>query len=74
MTHARGAFSDIDDNGVEIDGLKDVASPNLFAALLNWAAYGWEGATKLARKGEDLGGENAPDNNADTIALFGSGR
>lgn len=28
---------------------------------------------RLARKGDDLGGDNAPDNNADTIALFGSG-
>lgn len=73
MTHARGAYSELDDDGTDVEGLKDVASPNFFASMLDWPSYGWEGAVRLARNGQDLGEENAPDNNADTIALFGVG-
>jgi hypothetical protein len=72
MTHARGAFEG-SYKGEPIEGLKDVPSPNGLLSLFQWGAYGWKGAIQIARKGDDLGGKNAADNNADTIALFGSG-
>jgi hypothetical protein len=72
MTHARGAFREWQGSEL-VEGLRDVPSANVFLSLINWAAYGWKGAIKLARSGGDLGSKNAPDNNADTIALFGSG-
>ena len=44
-----------------------------FFSAFDCGAYGWKGAMKIAREGAELGGENAPDNNADTIALFAIG-
>jgi hypothetical protein len=78
MTHARSAYVDIDeDDQVIQEGLDDVPNPAGFNRLLPsiWKipAYGWNAAMTLARQGQDLGGLKAPDNNADTIALFGSG-
>lgn len=72
MTHARGAFQEWTKKGV-VEGIKDVLTPNVILRPFNWAAYGWEGVGKLARKGGELNTPGGPDNNADTIALFGSG-
>ncbi|KAF1848131.1 uncharacterized protein K460DRAFT_333868 [Cucurbitaria berberidis CBS 394.84] len=75
MTHGRGAYTNTNTDVENVEGqvgLADVSSPNGFLALFGWAAYGWKAAMELARKGDNLGGENAPDNNADTIALLGS--
>ncbi|KAI4671726.1 uncharacterized protein J4E78_000222 [Alternaria triticimaculans] len=71
MTHARGAFQEWTKKGV-VEGIKDVLTPNIFLRQFDWAAYGWEGVGKLARKGGELNTPGGPDNNADTIALFGS--
>jgi hypothetical protein len=78
MTHARSAYERLNTDGdVVQEGLLDVPNPAGFNRLLPniWKipAYGWNAAMTLARKGEDLGGSKAPDNNADTLALFGSG-
>ena len=41
-----------------------------------WVSHGWKRALMLAKDGDESGRskENAPDNNADTIALFASGK
>ena len=72
MTHGRAAYTG-DEFMSSQEGLIDVSNPNFFLRWINWAAYGWNGAMQLARKGDNLGGKTAPDNNADTIALFASG-
>jgi hypothetical protein len=74
MTHARGAYTEYKDDIVETEGLEDVPSPVRLLHLFKSAAYGWKGALDLARQGDDLGGKAAPDNNADTVALFASGK
>lgn len=77
MTHGRAANPHWDDNGERIQlGLKDVLTPGGYTGL-NWVkapAYGWNKAKALAAKGDRLGGPIAPDNNADTLALFASSR
>jgi hypothetical protein len=74
MTHGRGAHSEIDDENFLNEGLDDVKTPGgIFGfGLLEPAAYGWSKARKLAEKGQPLGQRKAADNNADTLALFGS--
>lgn len=74
MTHARGAYIEYKDGDIEAEGLIDVTSPERLLGIWKWPAYGWKGATALARQGDDLGEYAAPDNNADTIALFASGK
>jgi hypothetical protein len=73
MTHARGAFEETEGNEVVQEGLIDVSSTSRFLSILDWGAYGWDGAMQVARQRDELGGDDAPDNNADTIALLGSG-
>ncbi|KAI4714120.1 hypothetical protein J4E89_001570 [Alternaria sp. Ai002NY15] len=73
MTHARGAYIEYKDGEIEAEGLIDVTSPERLLGIWKWPAYGWKGTTALARQGDDLGEYAAPDNNADTIALFASG-
>jgi hypothetical protein len=85
MTHGRGAWQKTegeDDEEIEEgkeggevvqEGLVDVASTSRFLSFFEWGAYGWKGAMQIARSGDELGGDAAPDNNADTIALLGSG-
>ncbi|CAN9244307.1 unnamed protein product [Alternaria alternata] len=73
MTHGRGAYAEYNDGMVEVEGLADVPSTTRLLGLFTSPAYGWKAALRLAREGDDLGGEAAPDNNADTIALFASG-
>ncbi|KAF1836061.1 hypothetical protein BDW02DRAFT_596728 [Decorospora gaudefroyi] len=74
MTHGRGAYELRKNNNKKLEqqGLLDVPSANSFFKSIEWAAYGWKGAMKIAKTGDDLGGNHAPDNNADTIALLGS--
>ncbi|KAJ4377483.1 hypothetical protein N0V83_000308 [Neocucurbitaria cava] len=76
MTHGRAAYGRQDDQRVVTqEGLVDVPAQTGFFSLplIRWASYGWKLAKDLARVGDPLGGENAPDNNSDTLALFGSG-
>lgn len=76
MTHGRTAFS-LQDTSQHVlqEGLIDVSALKGFFSLpgLSWASYGWKLATLLSRTGDPLGRDNAPDNNSDTVALFGSG-
>ncbi|CAO2647427.1 Nn.00g083490.m01.CDS01 [Neocucurbitaria sp. VM-36] len=75
MTHGRTAYTLLDDEQNLIqEGLIDVPALKGFFSLpgISWASYGWKLATLLTRTGDPLGGENAPDNNSDTVALFGS--
>lgn len=53
-------------------GLTDVTDPSFWG--LGLPAYGWKRALSLAKKGEDLGKRKAADNNAETLALFASGK
>lgn len=79
MTHARAAYKYTNPANQAVQmGLDDVENPEglnrfLPSFISKIPAYGWKAAMSLARKGQDLGGLKAPDNNADTIALFGSG-
>jgi hypothetical protein len=73
MTHGRGAWEKLEDGKVVHEGLIDVPSTSRFLSWLDWGAYRWKGAIQIARQGDELGGDAAPDNNADTIALLGSG-
>jgi hypothetical protein len=74
MTHGRAAFTEFDDHGDRVEGLKDVQVPGGFLGLdlVKTAAYGWSKAKRLAAKGGQLGEPTGADNNADTLALFGS--
>jgi hypothetical protein len=75
MTHGRAAFRRFDDDeGELVEGLKDVLVPGGFLGLdlVKTAAYGWSKAKRLAAKGGRLGEPTGADNNADTLALFGS--
>lgn len=78
MTHGRSVYSPKDEDDEYIQtGLVDVPVQKGLNSLpgFRWASYGWKRATMLAKDGDATGtlGENAPDNNSDTIALFGSG-
>ncbi|KAF1836063.1 hypothetical protein BDW02DRAFT_629070 [Decorospora gaudefroyi] len=77
MTHGRGAYERTNPiNGWLIqEGLIDVPSATSVYQALDWAAYGWTGAMKIAKSSKymyNLGDYWGPDNNADTLALFGS--
>jgi hypothetical protein len=74
MTHGRGAWEERAGSNVVQEGLIDVSSTSRVLSWLGWGAYGWKGAMQIARQGDELGGDDAPDNNADTIALLGSGK
>ena len=78
MTHARAVFESFDSTGeVSQEGILDVGDPNSwlpFIGISPLPAYGWTRAMGLARKGDELGGPKAPDNNADTLALIGAGK
>jgi hypothetical protein len=65
MTHGRSAFPDG-------PGLDDVRDPASF--ILHLPAYGWPQARRLAQMGNKVGlrSVNAPDNNSESLALFGS--
>jgi hypothetical protein len=80
MSHAREAWTKYYDDKDEWQiGLLDekdhprstIGGPWNFH-FLN-AAYGWKAAMRLARQGNELNERGAADNNADTLALFGSG-
>jgi hypothetical protein len=73
MTHGRAAYTNNYPGNRNNEGLDDVGHPSWFLSALGWSAYGWTGARKIARTGGNLGEVNGPDNNADSIALFGSG-
>jgi hypothetical protein len=76
MTHGRAAFTRRDNKNKRIqEGLVDVDALKGFFSLpgIRWASYGWKLCTALAQCGEPLGEHRAADNNADTIALLGSG-
>jgi hypothetical protein len=55
-------------------GLDDVRDPASF--ILQLPAYGWPQARRLAQMGTKVGLESikAPDNNSESLALFGSGK
>ncbi|KAH7071450.1 hypothetical protein BKA63DRAFT_73050 [Paraphoma chrysanthemicola] len=75
MTHGRSAYMMFDeDEDMWREGLIDAIDRTGWFGLgiLGAPSYGWKHCVSLARRGEPLGGENAPDNNADTLALFGS--
>jgi hypothetical protein len=74
MTHARATFSGRDKNKDYQEGLIDAPAMKgwLSLRLFDWSAYGWKLTRALAMYGDPLGGVNAPDNNSDTIAMFGS--
>jgi hypothetical protein len=73
MTHGRAIWNTRDGTTDPSQrGLKDVPAVGGFFGL-DWPAYGWKMAKALAEGGDALRGDRAPDNNADTIALFGSG-
>jgi hypothetical protein len=57
---------------VTFEGLDDVIDPSFWG--LGLPAYGWKRAMSLAKKGQDLRQPKAPDNNAETLALFASGK
>ena len=79
MTHGRAAYSPTDERNEYYlqTGLEDVPVQKGLNSLpgFRWASYGWKRATMLARDGDATGthADKAHDNNADTIALFGSG-
>jgi hypothetical protein len=74
MTHGRAVYSQKDAKKNHQVGLIDAPAMKgwLSLPLFNWSAYGWKLARALAMYGDPLGGINAPDNNSDTIAMFGS--
>jgi hypothetical protein len=78
MTHGRSVFKKRNRDRIwEQEGLIDVWAPKGYTGL-NWikaAAYGWKKTTDLAANAQTNrpDGEQAPDNNSDTLAIFGSG-
>ncbi|KAF2023188.1 hypothetical protein EK21DRAFT_118997 [Setomelanomma holmii] len=75
MTHGRSAYVTRDENGeVEDEGLIGAKTSRgwLGLGLLKATTYGWSKCASLAKRDDRLGGINAADNNADTLALFGS--
>jgi hypothetical protein len=73
MTHTRSAWTFEDDEGGIQEGLVDVRVGTGLEGRGGSIAYGWKRAMQLANQGGELGGELGPDNNSDTLALFGSG-
>jgi hypothetical protein len=77
MTHGRSAFTGYDEDGLIVqEGLRDVYAPSGYLGLniIKAAAYGWSKTTELAEKGNRAKDSERPDNNADTLALFGSSK
>ncbi|KAF2826893.1 hypothetical protein CC86DRAFT_381954 [Ophiobolus disseminans] len=74
MTHGRAAYSKFDTEDDPVEGLKDVLLPGGYTGMniINAPAFGWAMARKLAEKGGPLRKATGADNNADTLALFGS--
>lgn len=75
MTHGRSVYMTPDqDEEVDQEGLIDATTSGgwLGLGILKASAYGWHNCLSLAKRGDRLGGINAADNNADTLALFGS--
>lgn len=79
MTHGRSAYTLEDSQGRLLqEGLKDVLAPRSGAGFFSYqsAAYGWSKAGAMARQAppSTAVSEQVPDNNADSLALFGSSK
>lgn len=79
MTHGRSAYTLVDSKGYTIkEGLIDVLAPRSGAGFFSHqsAAYGWNKAVAMARQAPPSTSvsEQVPENNADSLALFGSSK
>jgi hypothetical protein len=77
MTHGRSAYATYNrEREFDQEGLADVYAPSGYFGLnlIKAVAYGWSKTTELARKGNREKESESPDNNADTLALFGSSK
>jgi hypothetical protein len=77
MTHGRSIFKMRNrDGSFAQEGLIDAWAPRGYTGLnlIKAAAYGWKKTTQLAANAHTnrQDGEQAPDNNSDTLAIFGS--
>lgn len=77
MTHGRAAWTNSDTDGGDPEiGLDDVEVRSGYLGLhvIPAVAYGWDKTTKLAKESKVMGKSDSPDNNADSLALFGSSK
>jgi hypothetical protein len=77
MTHDRAAWTKAGSGGDEPEiGLDDVEIPSGYFGLhlVPAVAYGWDKTKTLAKQSKAMGTPNSPDNNADSLALFGSSK
>jgi hypothetical protein len=82
MTHGRSAYNIKDVKKVyiqtgliDVPVLKGIITWPIISKYLDWPSYGWKLARQLTTTGEPTGdvSKYTPDNNSDTLALFGSG-